>query len=158
MSIWQCDFHLIPRRSLVEHFNSVPRTMTKALFGAANWWKGLGYSANGLAALDVVLPRKESWSPDLWQWGTDESDRVDAIVENDEIASLLVRADVRAPRQRIVKLVETLARQFDALILTDRGDLVEPEHETLMEALEQSEARRLWRDPDRFLGEGDRSS
>ena len=151
MALWHCDFHLIPRRALIEHFGRVPDRMSNDLFSSVNWWRGLGISPGLLDQLDRRLPRMNSWSKDVLQWGTDDGNRVDAVVEHGELASLLVRIDARILDHEIVALAATLAEELDALVLTDQSELREPSLYRLLDAFENSRAARFVKAPDEFL-------
>ena len=115
------------------------------------WWTELQPPCDVSVHLSAILPRMQSWSPDLLLWGSSSGDRVDVSLENSRVSDLFVRVDMSAPSPAFFDQILAFAQTCEAVFLGEGGDVVEPVPEVFARALQQSRAARFLHDPELYF-------
>lgn len=103
------------------------------------------------AALEAVLPEKRSWNSEIRIWGDDETDDIQVFFDGDRIEGIQFRIDVRnVSVDRITKIC-AVARQFDWLLTSRRGAIIQPTPTAVISAISTSEAAKFISDPLAYL-------
>ena len=160
MAVWQASFHMVPRERVAELFPGwfdppfepdYVTTLPSEDPTELDWWASRQPPADFRAALDRLLPRFSSWSPDLEWWGSEDKDRVDVFSEAGRIESVYIRFDMRAPNAKFVDGIATLAADMNCDFIGLPGMLYEGSAAGLAVALRNSPALRFVEDPIAFL-------
>jgi len=108
MALWHVSFLLLPKSAVAE-FDEVPeKTFLAYVDEDGGIPQQFTLPADYAARLSALLPRKESWAPELEIWGHEHSDDVQIWRQAGRVSSIGVRVDVR-------KLDDALLGRFLAL-------------------------------------------
>jgi hypothetical protein len=150
MAAWQFDAHLLPEVAIQRPDGSLPIAIARADINAGDWWKGTKLPADFAERLSSVLPQGSSWSSSLQTWGQEDGDRVDLVWEDDELADIFLRVDVRRVSYDRLDKVLRLARAYRWVLWTG-GQILRPSLGQLLRAIQRSDAFRFVQDPEGFL-------
>jgi len=101
----------------------------------------------------MLLPEKQSWSPDLRIWGDEKTDDVQIGVRAAQIEDVQFRLNVADLRMPLVAGICLLARDLRCVLATRGGAILQPNSESVVRAIMQSDAARYVRNPERYLHE-----
>ena len=149
MATWQFDLHLIPRAKLIELYGEVPVDLNRATLDRHEWWSGEAYDYD--EALNVFLNESTSWSEQIRNWGDEQGNCVCVILEDNEVAEIYARVDVRSIDRAFLENLSEFSRERDCLFLTENGKLIEPEVDLLLREIVKSNAFAFVSDPIGFL-------
>ena len=167
MAVWQASFDLVPRERVPELFPG----WFDPPFGAdyvemlptedpteLDWWASRQPPLEFRHTLDQLMPRIANWSPEVERWGSEDGDRIDVFSANGRVESIYVRLDMRAPNQRFIEAIASLAERMACDFVAHPGMLYEGSLGGLAVALRNSPALRFVDDPigflDRVRGDG----
>jgi len=125
MATWQADFHFVV---------------------AAERWPD-----DYRARLRTVLPVGRSWSANIEQWGTEESDRIDVSRYADTTPEVFCRFDLREWKPDLSDRFIKCLREIGGRLETSEGEAVPLERGVFEHALRSSPAARFVADPHSFL-------
>jgi hypothetical protein len=150
MATWQYDLFLVPRQAVSTRYAGVPDRISREDFDSVSWWQGIPFSPAWESSF-AFLPRREVWSNSILGWGTEDGNRVDILLEDDDIAEVHVRLDAREPDLVVVRHLARVAEQQDLLVLTQDLRLRQPRFDQLLLDFIRSPAARFASDPVGFL-------
>ena len=154
MAVWQFDVILVPHAALaarLDEFASVePIGWLTDTERAQPWWTDRQPVPGVFSALDALLARSTE-SADRIQWGTDDGNRVDVLLESGKIEEILVRIDLREPDTPFIDGITELAANLGCDFVTTDGSFGEADGPTLAMLIRNSRALRFVRDPMTFL-------
>ena len=105
-----------------------------------------------VGGLGKLLPRSESWHPQLLTWGSTQSDDIQLFVEDDAVVSLFIRFDLRRNNKSLfAALVECMKDYGLVALVPDLRRVVEPDMSALQNLARTSDAARFVADPQAFL-------
>lgn len=151
MATWQFDFHLIPEAGVLRHYGASPAVIPQRAFDDENWWQGFVEEEQLCTGLTALLPPKESWSPELLQWGTEDGDRIDLLRNAGAFHDLLVRVDVRHVSIGFLVSLLALARRFGLVARMMDGRVRKASPRQLLEEIGRSDSFRFVADPIAFI-------
>ena len=149
MATWQFDFQLVPRSEVERRFGTIPLTISEDDYEAVNWWAHNVHQFN--EELSALLPKGRSWNLEIDTWGTEDGHRFSIIRENQRMAELSGRLDVRDLSLSFANRVIEMARRNDLLILTEGRHVLRPSVKELMSAVRRSPSFAFVKDPEGFL-------
>jgi hypothetical protein len=150
MAVWQFDGHLLPEETIRRRYGSRPVAISSADIDAGGWWKGIRVPADLAERLLSILPQGSSWSSSIQTWGQEDGDRIDLVWDNDELADIFLRVDVRRISYELLDKVLRLA-QANRWVLWIDGHVLRPSLGQLLRAIQRSDAFRFVQDPKDFL-------
>lgn len=103
--------------------------------------------------LDTLLPERKSWSANLRIWGDEKTDDIQVGFDGQAVENVQFRLNVGDLRLTLVGGICDLARHFDCILATRDGAIIQPNRETVVRTILQSQAMQFVRDPQRFLDE-----
>ncbi|MBB4613122.1 hypothetical protein [Novosphingobium taihuense] len=106
-----------------------------------------------LDRLGSILPEKTSWSTRLRIWGDEKTDDIQVGLNGQSIEDVQVRLNVADLSLLLVGAICDLSRQFDCVLATRDGAIIQPNRESVLRTIMQSSAVQFVRDPQRFLEE-----
>jgi hypothetical protein len=151
VATWQFDMHLLPIASVSRAYGTTPLIIPRSEFDSQVWWEGVDSPSALRAHISRFLPPLQSWNKATDRWGIEDGDRIDISWENDSIASIFVRIDLRSMSQTFLAEVIGLARASDCLLRIADGRLLRPSMAKLLSAIHTSPAFRFVTDPVSFL-------
>jgi hypothetical protein len=125
-------------------------------YESINWWVHNVHQFND--ELSELLPKGRSWNIEIDTWGAEDGHRFDVIRENQRMAELLGRLDVRNLSLSFVNRVIDMARRNDLVIVTEGRHVLRPSVKELISAVRRSPSFAFVKDPEAFLrdlSEGD---
>jgi hypothetical protein len=72
MAIWQFRLILIPENALLSKYDVLPLTIPMELGEDLAWWSEVQPQTGFERRIDMILPRMESWSPEMRMWGQED--------------------------------------------------------------------------------------
>ena len=160
MAVWQASFDLVPRERVPELFPGWFDAPFEADYvemlpaedpTELDCWTARQPPTDFRDVLDRLVPRRSNWSPDVERWGSEDGDRVDVFSTNGRIESIYARFDMRAPNERFIAGIASLAVGMNCDFLGHPGMLYEGSRGGLAVALRNSPALRFVEDPMSFL-------
>ncbi len=152
MALWQFVFDVIPS-SAATIDGVVAARMTRDQLDAIE----LNFSRPNIEAIlervGMMLPEKQSWSPELRIWGDEKTDDVQISFRGVAIENIQFRLNVPDLSLPLIDSICTLAREIDCVLATRNGAIIRPYCETLLRAITRSNAARFVSDPERYLAE-----
>lgn len=152
MAVWQFDLHMIPRDAVIRMFSQVPTHLEMKRPQDVDWWIGSEIPIGDLRRrFSTLLPQAESWADNIEIWGKDDSDRIDLVAENETVAGVFVRVDLRQPLRTFPAGLVAVARELGCVLLTEQCEILEPEEGALIDAIRKSPAARFVSNPQKFF-------
>jgi hypothetical protein len=147
MAIWQFKVELVPERIAAGR-----HVIPEQEWGEQLWWSNVQPSQDLLVGLSRLLPSLDSWSPDLSQWGRQDSDLVEVWRDAGRIESISARVDARHVNLHFIReLVELTARSHCRIVYA-RYRTVQPQSfASFLEAFLESPARKVVLDPQSWI-------
>jgi hypothetical protein len=101
--------------------------------------------------LGRIAPRLDSWDESLEMWGTEDGDRIDVWMQDQQPVEARVRFDLRTPSEPFWLGVAQFVAAAETNLLNETGLVVPPRMGDLTAALEGSRAARFVEDPTRYF-------
>jgi hypothetical protein len=151
MAVWQYDFHLVPKAGVERHYGLIPTTMPLVSVEPGLFWTGIELTQEMRNEISRLLPSGKAWSDQIERWGQEQGTRIDLFVENEDIAEVFVRLDVRdLPQVLLINLMQ-IAKRHGLLVMLPDGSLFEPSVSRVLAEIRASNAFRFVQDPQKFL-------
>lgn len=140
MAVWQYDCALVAPR----HNRDSSRDESRNLRNVS--------AVELLAELDSLGAYVVAWCSSIRRWGPEDGTCV-LLTQNEDgdVEDLEVRVDMRSPNLELLRKVLAVASRHKLQLLTEDGEVLEPELKWLMQLALQSSASRFLRDPESFL-------
>ena len=152
MATWQYDLHLIPRAKLIELFSTLPNRLDRDTFDQIEWWENEGRTIQDAELrLGTFLRPRSSWTERIKYWGKDDGDCVSVFVEGNRIAEIGVRINIQKLDSDFVENVCKFSKLYQCLLLTEQLRLIEPDRDSLLEEIANSDASAFVLDPTAYL-------
>lgn len=152
MATWQFDFYLIARKRLRALFGEVPSTLSDKAFNLVERWADARLPEDYDAVLSAFLPKRTSWSATTTMWGEENGDRIEISIEAGSVNYIFARIDVSKRNDQFLEGIVGFAQYVDAVLFTvEKGLLIEPSVEALVEQVEASNAFKFVQDPQDFF-------
>jgi len=152
MAIWHFRLILVPTRALRAKFGVIPIAVPQESDEDFTvWWSAIQPREGFEASIDGMLPRKKSWSEEMWMWGRDDGDEAyvcyDSEGKDRTVEEIGFRIDVGALSPGFVRDICALAIDLECMLLTDTCHVKAPEAQVLLAAIKSSTAQRYLDDP-----------
>jgi hypothetical protein len=152
VATWQFDSHLISRKKLVNLFGEVPSALDEEAFESVISWDGSPLPEDSEKVISSFSKEGKSWSPEIRMWGEESGNRIDLSFDAGRIDSIFVRVDVRNLSIQFLEGVITFSNYIDAVLLVmEDGGVIEPNLQTLVMRIKESNACRFVQDPRKFF-------
>lgn len=151
MATWQFDLHCLPSDALRRYYEEFPSAITREEFEQRDWWEAVTVPHDLKDQLSTLLPSTESWSEYIQKWGEEDGNRIDLVYQNEHVADLFVRVDVRNISYVFLSGLIKLVQRNGWLMVTERGDLIQPSVANLLSSIRRSDAFRYVENPKDFL-------
>ena len=134
----------------MKHFGATPlRVQSQDLDGVESVFP---CTVNSISDRIVdILPRRETWSSDLVQFGTEDGTRVDLWTADTRIEEMSVRIDANELNSTFLIRLAEIGKEFDLLFVSENAEVIPPSARRLFRALASSNASRFIEDPEAFL-------
>jgi hypothetical protein len=131
-----------------DKFRSVPVTIPVQMADDTEWWSQIQPSAGFEAAIDAFLPKAESWSDEMLIWGDERGDTAAVCYDSDrKVEWIGFSIDVRDLSLAFVRRICEFAKDQDCMLLTGSNQLIAPDDQTVLAAINHSTAQRYLKDP-----------
>ena len=152
MATWQYDCVLVPRASWRNPAINPSCVLPE---GSEKYWTGFP-SATLEAALRTIGPPKDTWSASQQLWGQEDGTCALLTIEGGAVEELRLRVDMRTPDIALLRIFFSIARRCDLLVLTDTGEVIEPELAWFLGLAAKSRAGQFSASPQAFLASENR--
>ena len=150
MASWQFAVSLVPLAALADD-QGLPVRVTRERLRSEDWWNRRVAPPDLLARADVVLERRETWSPEVLGWGVEDGDRLDVLLSGTQILEVQARIDAREVSVGFLERLLAFAEHVGAALVTEEGEIVVPDLEHLVREVRNSSAHRFVVDPTAYL-------
>ncbi len=146
MAIWQFKVFVIPECALIKKFGNIPIGVTRDLTEEYGWWSD--YPGGFEATLEAMVPETKSWSRTMRIWGEERSNAVLVCYDNENrIEEITMRIDVSELSPPFVRDVCAFPKQLGCVLVTYDYHVLAPEETFVLEAINNSRARKYLEDP-----------
>lgn len=140
MALWQFSCLIIPKGREPQNFSEDQLVS----------WKGIELATNKIESADNFLPNVKSWSKEIQQYGKNDSTCIEVIFENNEIAEISCRLDVRDLSKQLIEEVVDYIDSLDGDVFCD-GKIYPSDADTLLALVQQSEAIKFCKNPGSYF-------
>lgn len=162
MAIYQYHLTVIPRQTLLRHWNPIPdkvqyRDNPKFNDDLINilWWNDLNTDFDDLEKRIRSFAKQVEWtraSEGIKTFGSnDTNDITISRTELGKVEGITFRVDLREINRIFIDNVLTISKDLDCLLLDSQGNLFEPTHEKLANNIKTSNAFKFVTNPTDFL-------
>jgi hypothetical protein len=160
MAIWQYRLILLPEEVLLKKYDILPPSIPMELAESFAWWRDVQPPAGFEDQIDMILPRMESWSPEMRMWGHKGGDDAHVCYVNEgktAVEEISFRIDARAISSDLVRRICVVAKQLACALMTVDHEILAPDESMVMTAISKSTAKKFVDDPVPTLLNLDRS-
>jgi hypothetical protein len=124
---------------------SVPRELAEEF----PWWSAVQPRDGFEASIDALLPKAESWSKDILNWGDKRGDSATVLYDKSRtIQEIEFNLDVGALSLVFVRKICGVAKEIDCMLLEARSyHLIAPDDQAVLAAINRSQAMSYINDP-----------
>lgn len=152
MAVWQFVLDLIPS-SAARVDGVIAARMSRDQLDRIE----LSFPPSAISAIfervGMMLPENKSWSPGLRVWGDEKTDDVQIGIRDAHIEDVQFRLNVADLRMPLVGSICLLARDFECVLVTRKGAILQPHTESVLRAITHSDAARFVANPEQVLRE-----
>jgi len=150
MAVRQFRLILLPKEVLLSKYEIAPPVIPQEMAEDFSWWADVQPPTGFEGKIDLILPRRASWSTDGLMWG--HEDRDDACVfyvdeMKSKIEEIAFRIDASSISSELVKQICSLARELGCVLMTADYEILLPEESMLLAAIHHSTAKKFVDDP-----------
>ncbi len=134
----------------------LPPAIPQELAEDFSWWADVHPPAGFEDQIDLILPKRDSWSTTLRMWGQKHRDDAHVIYVDEtksEVEEIAFRIDANAISPELVRRVCILARQLGCVLLTAQYQILLPDESMVMTTIQHSIAKKFVDDPAAALRE-----
>ena len=124
------DAELLNNKSVVFDDNGC------TVFDDSVFWKG--DTINFIDQIEEILPRKKSWSKNLFLFGDEESNEFSIFYENNKVVSVSFRLDFRTNYEIVLRMIIELCIINQYIIIDEKIKLVELNFNSIKQQIEDS--------------------
>ena len=154
MAVWQFDIALVPVSALAADPNLFANSKTPDGLETSSWWTDYPEKKDLDGEIGEILPKGKSWHDDLSAWGDEDGSRIDVWRDKGALDSISIRIDANTPDSDFLRTVCDLAVSIHCKFYGyESHSLIEPDVQSLANALRKSGASKFVADPQRYLTE-----
>ena len=150
MAIWQHRLILIPEAVLLRKYDVMSLSIPMELAEDFRWWGDVQPSLGLERKIDLILPKRKSWSESMSMWGSEAGDDSYICYVDDAkqvVEEISFRIDARAVSSDFVGEICRLARRLGCVLMTSEYEILAPDNSMVLTNLNNSTARRFVADP-----------
>ncbi|HXC99512.1 MAG TPA: hypothetical protein VN048_09235 [Verrucomicrobiae bacterium] len=149
MAIWQFKLHLFPAESPKRgDYGRLGEIIASDDPETVDWWSDYQPHAGFEDMIDSIFPEIESWAPQVRIWGQDGGNMASVWRDDDgKVEWIEFRLDARAFGEALVCRVSDFAKLLGCVLVTQTGQVLEPEPSLILEAFQGSLAKKFVNDP-----------
>jgi hypothetical protein len=162
MAIYQYHLTVIPRQTILRHWNPIPEKVQyrdNPKFGDdlinVNWWDDLNADSNDIEKIIRVFADQVEWTKTTEGMKTfgnnDTNDITISKTEQGRLEGISFRIDLRKIDRDFIFNALTISKDLDCLLLDSQGNLFEPTRENLVDNVKTSNAFKFVTNPADFL-------
>ncbi len=163
MAIYQYHLTVIPRQSILRHWDIIPvkvQVHDNPAFDEddlinVKWWDKEQVDFGAFEKRILSFADKVEWTKKFKDGGSyGDNDTNDISIRMDEtgqLAEFSFRIDLREIDKDFFNNVLTILKDLDTLLLDRQGNLFEPTHESLTDSIKKSNAFKFVTNPTDFL-------
>ena len=142
MAIWQFTCNIIPVKT-----NSKGTSQSELV----------SWQEESMPVYEIdFLERKNSWSPQIVQYGEVDGTCIEFFYENDKLIEIICRLDLRTITRKVFIQVLEYVKSIDAVFFIDNKSYL-PEEDIVLTLIKNSTAYQFCRNPKEVVISGDSS-
>lgn len=149
MALWQFDFNLIPEEKVTGIINDF--AVNEDSFEDLISWKKYTLSESSIKELSQVLNPTKSWSDSIKQFGSIEGTCIKLLFEENILNEVSVRLNLKENTIEDLKIIIRFAEANNAMIITQKGILIKPSINSMIEEIKKSKAYSFAKNPTKFF-------
>jgi hypothetical protein len=152
MAIWQWDIWIVPREEVKKLFSDIPKYMDLDLFESINWWKFVS-EKEMVDFFGGILPVWDTpWTEFSQSWGSDNEDRITVAVENDIVADIVIRLDLRNLNMILINsLIKFCEKNKFIFFSPESKKFIECNLQDLLNEIKNSRKMVFVKNPEKFF-------
>lgn len=156
MATRQFNIYFIPKKTVMEKYGQVLTQLDIEESLKINWWADLNLTTDKITPILRQFGNVQEWTlrtESLRSFGDVKGNDISVGFDSrsDKIEELSCRIDLRQIDKNIIEKILFIARQFDCLLMDDKGRFFQPTAQALYETIQDSNAMRFVSDPESFL-------
>ena len=162
MAIYQYHVTVIPRQTILRHWNPIPDKVQyrdNPKFGDdlinVNWWENLNTDFDDIEKRIRAFADQVAWTKQTERMKTfgnnDTNDITISKTESGQFEGFYFRIDLREIDRVFIDFVLTISKDMDCLLLDSQGNLFEPTYENLADKIKTSNSFKFVTNPTDFL-------
>jgi hypothetical protein len=162
MAIYQYNVIVIPRQTLLRHWNPIPgkvQYLQNPKFGDdlinVNWWENLNTDFDDIERRIRLFADQVEWTKDttgMKTFGNNETNDITiSKTEQGQLEGISFRIDLRETDRTFIDNVLALSKDLDCLLLDSQGNLFEPTLKNLANHMKDSNVFKFVTNPTDFL-------
>lgn len=150
MAVWQFRLVLLPEKVLLSRYEILPPAIPQELAEDFSWWADVQPPTGVEDRIDLILPRRASWSTSGRMWGREDRDDAHVFYVDEtksKVVEIVFRIDASSISSELVKQICILARQLGCVLMTADYEILVPEESMVLATLQHSTAKKFVDDP-----------
>lgn len=144
MALWQVEIFIVPKYK-VKYDTDIDAT------DVPNLWTEFKIIDGSIEEIEKVLKRTRSWSEDILQLGKESETVIEVFYSEGMIQEITCRLDLRNIDIKIVDAILKFISTNNLSIIADRKVYVNPQKDSIIEIIKNSDAYRFLKNPEKFL-------
>ena len=150
MAVWQFRLILLPEEVLLSRCEILPPAIPQELAEDFSWWADVQPPTGFEDQIDLILPRRASWSTSGRMWGQEDRDEAYVLYADErksKVVEIAFRIDANAISPELVKQICILARQLGCVLMTAHYEILVPDESMVLATIQHSTAKKFVDDP-----------
>lgn len=154
MAIYQITIELIPQMWAINNNYDAAGLYEDKQYDPSTAWRNNLFKKDFASIISKVLPKRNSWHPNLDIWGDSEYNDIQIFWNENkkEIEAFTIRLDLRDDIENILKQIRLLAITLDCvLFFPESKKIIRAEDPMLQYIIDNSNAARWVKNPKKYL-------
>ena len=150
MAVRQFRVTFLPERVLLSKYDVLPPSIPQELAEDFSWWADVQPPTGFEDQIDLILPRRASWSTSGRMWGHEDRDDAHVFYVDEtksKVVEIAFRIDASSISSELVKQICILARQLGCVLMTADYEILVPEESMVLATIQHSTAKKFVDDP-----------
>lgn len=156
MATWHCEFLLLPKCSVLQKFHVIPQKVEDSTISKVDWWNSVDLNLEELSyKINSILIRNNTglfsykgWSSEIMNWGSEDGNRLEIVLDDSAICEISVRIDLRNISQAFIKSIIELCTLLDCYLIAEDCSLFKPSEDKVLSLLKKSLAHKFVENPE----------
>jgi len=136
MAIWQYEFHVIPKASIIDRYSHFVRKITDDEFNFFNWFEGWN-KGTFIDSITYLAKKQNHWDKNAEFFGEYEGDSVEVSSNKSGVYDIFMRIDLRTDYINMAKYMEKSINDNNLIIITIDFDVFEPKSGILLSRIKK---------------------